>query len=62
MAFWLTIQRSSANGDGNLSGCSGISQDQLNWHHKAGREFCPDARYGPKRIERVCTTDISLTS
>ena len=43
--------------DGNLIGCTGTSQDQLNWHDKVGREFCPDARYDTKRVECVRTLD-----
>ncbi len=43
--------------DGKLIGCSGVSQDQLNWHDKTGREFCPDARYETKRVECVRATD-----
>lgn len=43
--------------DGKLVGCSKLSQDQLNWHDKAGREFCPDARYDTKRVACVRETD-----
>src|SRR5687768_5029929 len=45
------------NDDGKLAGCSSLSQDQLNWHDKAGREFCPDARYDTKRVACVRETD-----
>jgi ATP-dependent DNA helicase RecG len=45
------------NDDGTFAGCSEVSQDQLNWHDKVGREFCPDARYDTKRVECVRSTD-----
>ena len=35
---------------GAASGCSGLSQKQLNRLEKTGMEFCPDARFENKRI------------
>jgi len=42
---------------GELTGCSGITQAQLNRHEKVGRELCPDARYDTKRVECVRSSD-----
>jgi ATP-dependent DNA helicase RecG len=46
--------------DGSFAGCSGITQEQLNGHEKAGRELCPDARYDTKRIACLRTSDQQL--
>jgi ATP-dependent DNA helicase RecG len=36
--------------NGSVSGCSRLSQDDLNEREKAGRIYCPDARYETRRI------------
>ena len=39
--------------DGAFSGCSKLSQDQLNNLERTGDVFCPDARYDIKRIQAI---------
>ena len=36
--------------DGAFSGCSSLSQGELNAREKAGYSYCPDAHYETKRI------------
>ena len=36
---------------GTVSGCSRLSQKELNRLEKTGMEYCPDARFDSKRIE-----------